>query len=743
MAKVGTAYVTIKPDLSKFSEELKAGLAKLNPELNVRLVPQLRGFRRELNAKLAEVTPRPVRVDVRPDLSEFNALLRAKLAAMNLPYAKVNVRPDLTGFTRLLRIRLAALNMPTASVKVTPDVDGFGAALAAGAVRSINRDTGDQIRQTIRRTVTPRIEQSGTDTGRSWARRFFGGIRTEFREAGQILGRISDGVTSVFSNWILGIAVATAITFALGFIGALVPALLGISFVGLGAFLLKDEKKIVDRFTALGKKIQKALLWSAEPLIKPLLEVAKIFDQAVTPISQSLREIFQIIGPHIPTLAKGISGFLTEIFKAFKDPKTMAMVVSTMDVVAEHLPNVGKAIGQFFKDVGGSDPKQTADVLREFFLGLEGTIVIVGKIIGFFVDLTGWFKDTGGAIQTWVAGTSKSVQEHTESSRAAISSYIPIIKGNLTTAYQGVMTAVQSVAVSLTVTFVGALLKTQPYVKTFVTGMLELDAAILRIAMSVWEHLQPALKILQAPIMLPAKGFEQWFIVQMFNIEERLKPFVGLNKIALERAASYYKLFILNAVAALIKGTPFVIAAAKAIGRAFAKQLAAEFKIVIRFVAELPHNIANVLNTLPMTFREMGRQIIRSLVQGMLAMIPSVLDAVRSIASLIPDTVKKVLKFGSPSKILVALGEGASESLAIGIEKALAPVSAAATAMGLAAIPTLAMPGVPSFAANPFGPDRFDVRVFIGERELTDIVRTEVDGVNEDTARAMLGGRRV
>jgi phage-related protein len=85
--------------------------------------------------------------------------------------------------------------------------------------------------------------------------------------------------------------------------------------------------------------------------------------------------------------------------------------------------------------------------------------------------------------------------------------------------------------------------------------------------------------------------------------------------------------------------------------------------------------------------REIGRNIIQGLVNGIGGMVGTVKKKVAEIANLIPDGVKKFLGIHSPSRVLMELGGYTGEGFAIGLGDQLAQIKAASNDMATAAIP--------------------------------------------------------
>jgi hypothetical protein len=101
------------------------------------------------------------------------------------------------------------------------------------------------------------------------------------------------------------------------------------------------------------------------------------------------------------------------------------------------------------------------------------------------------------------------------------------------------------------------------------------------------------------------------------------------------------------------------------------------------------------------------------------------------------EAARKSLDSHSPSRVFIGIGEDVGDGFNIGVGNTLADpfstLAADAAFMKRVYAPTMAMDGG---VLDP------TIQVFIGETELTEIVRTEVGSSNDDLARSLTLGRR-
>jgi hypothetical protein len=347
MAKVGTAYVEIKPDLSGFARELREKLAKVNVKYKVEIDPDLTGFTKEL---------------------------REDLKARNAPKVKVQADPDLTGFTTKLRAMLRAENMPVIQLRVEPAPVG---QVERAVTASLKRETQRAVRK------------SGIENASVWA----GGFSETFAGAmrsSQIGQALLSGLGGSGASGPIGIAIAvSAAAVAVQFVAALTGSLLGLlgglSLVGLGIFGQRNDKEIKDRAKKLATSFTKELADSTKSFKLPILSSLDIVFGGLSESLKILKPTLDAIAPVLPELAQGFAGFMTEIAKAFADPATREGFIKFLKVFGQELPKIGQAIGDLFRTIG-----QHADILAavlRVFLGIvAGVFDVINGLVAMSAD---------------------------------------------------------------------------------------------------------------------------------------------------------------------------------------------------------------------------------------------------------------------------------------------------------------------------------------------------------------------
>lgn len=123
----------------------------------------------------------------------------------------------------------------------------------------------------------------------------------------------------------------------------------------------------------------------------------------------------------------------------------------------------------------------------------------------------------------------------------------------------------------------------------------------------------------------------------------------------------------------------------------FSKLLTGDWEGAWEAVKDIGENIVNNIVTFfkGVDLREIGKNIIQGLLDGISSMASAVMDKARSIADGVKNTISKALGIHSPSRVLMEIGAFTGEGFAMGITDAARQVTAATNAMAGAAIPAM------------------------------------------------------
>lgn len=174
---------------------------------------------------------------------------------------------------------------------------------------------------------------------------------------------------------------------------------------------------------------------------------------------------------------------------------------------------------------------------------------------------------------------------------------------------------------------------------------------------------------------------------------------------------------------------------------------------VVTFFRELPGKILSAIGDLGAKMLNVGKDIVQGMIDGVSSMANKAVEKVKNLGSDLMGGIKGILGIASPSKEFRKIGAWTAEGLALGIEGQTRAVASAAR--GMADAVNVPMPdlgvgygvnGAARGAGNGYGaggggaPVAVGVRVYLGDREVTDIVRTEVFDMLDAEASAIVTG---
>ena len=177
-------------------------------------------------------------------------------------------------------------------------------------------------------------------------------------------------------------------------IGTALTLGLGVGFIGLGAFMLRDNKQIEAGFEKLGKKAKGVFERAAGPLKGPFLDAMRFIGDTLKDLEPSLKGMFAAVGPMIMPLVVGLMGLLENAMPGITDALINAQPLFTQ--LAVDLPVLGLSIGEFFKTISENGP--------ELMLFLSDLIFLVSGAILVFGDFIAWLTTTYAEIRNFFTG---------------------------------------------------------------------------------------------------------------------------------------------------------------------------------------------------------------------------------------------------------------------------------------------------------------------------------------------------
>lgn len=399
MAKVGTAYVEIKPDLSGFARELKDRLKTIDVDY---------------------------KVDVRPDLSGFSKELKAELKDKNAPKVKIKVEPDFTGFKEEVWARIKTMKMPVLKIKVEADTSQIrGALRGLGGGRGGGGNAGGALANDL------------TDG-------FLKGIQSLVRQIPGVGPAIAGALANpagVVMVLVAAAGLAVAAEFATALVGGLIGLLGGLSLIGLGIFGQKDDKGIRKKAKEFGATLKKELVAATSGFKLPIMASLDILGKSLGEALKILKPAFDAIGPVLPELSKGLGEMMTNIATAMAKPENVEAMKEFLLVLAQTLPDIGNAIGAIF-DAMGENKDTIAGVLRVSLEAIAGFFTLIADMIrgasGDLVEIREGWKAFGDWVTAQVNKIKASFATTWQQLRTGTTAVFNAIKNTVVGAWNAV-----------------------------------------------------------------------------------------------------------------------------------------------------------------------------------------------------------------------------------------------------------------------------------------------------------------
>lgn len=133
-----------------------------------------------------------------------------------------------------------------------------------------------------------------------------------------------------------------------------------------------------------------------------------------------------------------------------------------------------------------------------------------------------------------------------------------------------------------------------------------------------------------------------------------------------------------------------------------------------------------------------GVAAMQGFIDGMDSLEGKAAEKAKQIANKVASTIAKALEIRSPSRVMYRMGVNVTEGLALGMTDSISQVEGAAMSLSSAAS------GVSGAVGSMAAPEQGApvVKVFIGDRELTDIVDVQIEQSSASSRDLVIAGRR-
>lgn len=327
----------------------------------------------------------------------------------------------------------------TIKEKITTDMKVVGRDLGKTLGKSTSDSFDDELtRQT--QTITQRIKQKirtivssdsdtktrGSSSSSSSSKTHSGGLGNDIDDKGGLLTRfrnfgkeagqkMSEGIGSSLSTFFSGdlisllvkVLAGSALAMALApVIGAAFTTAVGLALGGgvlaVGIAAAVKDPRIQGAFSDLGKKAKSIFTEFGKPFRSPLADFLEKLVGFADRLAPKLQHIANLFAPVLDQLGTGFIGLLQNAM-----PGILKMVEASkplFETLARHLPEIGKALGNFFGTI--ADQGDDANLFFSDLLHLvELTIIGLGKLIAAFTRAYSVVRDFAKA----VVGTFKAI----------------------------------------------------------------------------------------------------------------------------------------------------------------------------------------------------------------------------------------------------------------------------------------------------------------------------------------------
>lgn len=279
---------------------------------------------------------------------------------------------------------------------------------------SLDRDTlAESISSTVRK-ASPKIKDSaGKKLGSSLLDGVGESFASGFKSAVQLgFGGLSGLGSALASNPItatIGVAIGAVIgTAAVGAIAAAITSgaalLTGVGILGIGALLLKENKKLKKSFETTFGSIKKTLEKAAAPLIGPFQQGLKAIDKLFKDLAPGLNAIFKAAAPLVKILTTAFRDLLQPIIKGIKD--SMPGITAAFEGLGAAMPALGEAIGNLFRTIF-SNPELIKRLTTQLVDFVTFLVNMAGPAIHGFTVLWGAFTNlVEMSVKGWGMGLS-------------------------------------------------------------------------------------------------------------------------------------------------------------------------------------------------------------------------------------------------------------------------------------------------------------------------------------------------
>lgn len=475
-------------------------------------------------------------------------------------------------------------------------------------------------------------------------------------------------------------------------VGAAVSLGIGVAFIGLGAYLLREQPALIAAATSLRDTMSSVFKEAAMPMLGPLLAALGILERGVKELGPSFKEVFAGIAPGIPDLATGVVGMFREMMPGLKE---LAPVIGQLlSALGSVMPSIGEGLGDFFRSLAESGPAMV-EMIINLGTNFGKLLTILGAIIKFFADIYLWLKNlrdmsVAGGWSTpwdaWATGLEKAWN------------WIKRVAGAIGDWFSGLISDVEGTGASLGSKLQGMVDRVAAFIDRLVERVKALPGQIMNflealpgrlgdLALRAFDGLMywsgfAVVRILQffdtLPERLTAIVFRAWnFVVERFRWG--VSTAVAIARELPGQIWGFFQDMGTRTVAAVDALWANLQAWAQRTYDGMVQWAVSTVNDVDAWFRALPERIANSVDTLITRIKQFfagagdwlwdaGRNLIQGLVSGIMNAVDAAVAAIRRAMDRIRQGARDALGISSPSRVFAELGRNTMEGYEQGVQ---------------------------------------------------------------------------
>lgn len=356
----------------------------------------------------------PVELD--PLMTDFQAHLRKELAALaRTVNAEIPVSPQTDRLRQQIKNRLVEIER---NLKIEVPTEPGSRREYELALRNMVDDATRHVKAHVkvdRDGMAADFTKAGTKAGTGFASSFT---------------QSTSGLGGMVMPILIGAAIGAAPA-AASLVSGLVLAGLGTGVLAGGIALAFRDESVKSAAQDLGKGLIDDMSAAASGFVTPLRDGMAYLKSTFASEMPEIRKQFALVEPMIGKLTTGVAGLVHELLPGITAGLEGAQPM--IDVIAEWLPELGSALGDFF-EILGQDGERTSQVLAVALAYISAGIRTTAWTIRILTST--WNSAVGGfllgldfiagswtAAFGWIPGVGEKLKEFSASTRYALDQF--------------------------------------------------------------------------------------------------------------------------------------------------------------------------------------------------------------------------------------------------------------------------------------------------------------------------------